>query len=305
MSDNEWTQQDGDSENEQRPAEIERDIEATRARMTQNIDELGERLSPQHLKTQAREAIRDAAQSTVSNVGDQARQTGSRLVDMIRDNPIPVMAVGVGVTWLLRQRAQGTVSGDRMARYAYSGPDRRSAMEKPNRARMGRAGEAVGDVRHAASDAAERVGERAGEIRERLGERAEALTDQAQQKTQQMKSNLEQMLEENPLAVAAGAILAGLAVGLLLPGTEREDRMMGSTRDELVDRAQDVAGRAADAAVSAGHEVADTVRSEIAEHAPDVKDVVKQAAANVTQTVKESASRVKDEATEAAKAPRK
>nr|MBA3659913.1 hypothetical protein [Gemmatimonadales bacterium] len=119
------------------------------------------------------------------------------------------------------------------------------------------------------------------------------------------KSNLEQMLEENPLAVAAGAILAGLAVGLLLPGTEREDRMMGSTRDELVDRAQDVAGRAADAAVSAGHEVADTVRSEIAEHAPDVKDVVKQAAANVTQTVKESASRVKDEATEAAKAPRK
>ncbi len=305
MSDNDWTQQDGDTGTEQRPAEIERDIEATRARMTQNIDELGERLSPQHLKTQAREAIRDAAQSTVSNVGDQARQTGTRLVDMIRDNPIPVMAVGVGVTWLLRQRAQGSVSGDRMARYAYSGHDRRSTMEKPNRARMGRTGEAVDDVRHAASDAASRVGERAGEIRDSLGERAEALTDQAQQKTQQMRSNLEQLIEENPLAVAAGAILAGLAVGLLLPGTEREDRVMGSTRDELVDRAQDVAGRAADAAVSAGHEVADTVRSEIAEHGSDVKEVVKQAAANVTQTVKDSASRVKDEATEAAKSPRK
>ncbi len=303
MSDNEWTQNGNESDEKQRPAEIERDIEATRARMTENIDELGERLSPQHLKAQAKEAIRDAAQSTVSNVGEQARQTGSRLVDMIRDNPIPVMAVGVGVTWLLRQRSQGAVSGDRMARYAYSGPERRSTYERPTGSRS-RKGSALSEVRETASGVADRVSERASDLRESVSERADALSEQAQQTTRKVKSNLEHIIEDNQLAVAAGAIIAGLAVGLLLPGTEREDRVMGSTRDELVDRAQEVAGRAADAAVSAGHEVAETVRNEIAEHAPEVKEAVKQAASNVTQTVKDSAVKVKDEAAEAAKAPR-
>ena len=44
------------------PEEIQREIELTRERMSQNIDELGEKLSPQNLKRQAKEAITGKAQ---------------------------------------------------------------------------------------------------------------------------------------------------------------------------------------------------------------------------------------------------
>ena len=68
-----------ESRSERSPQEIEREIEQTRSRMSRNIDELGDRLSPSNLKEEAKSAIKDAASGAVSNVGEQARRTGSRL----------------------------------------------------------------------------------------------------------------------------------------------------------------------------------------------------------------------------------
>jgi len=85
----------------QDPEEIEREIGQTRNRLSRDIDELGNKLSPQNLKEEAKSAIKGAAQGAASNVGEQARRTGSRLVEVIRENPLPVIAVGAGVTWLL------------------------------------------------------------------------------------------------------------------------------------------------------------------------------------------------------------
>ena len=99
---------DAESRTDKSPEDIEREIEETRDRMSQNIDELGDRLSPDNLKHEAKSAIRHAAPDAVSNVGEQARRTGSRLVDVIRENPLPVIAFGAGVTWLLTQRSTAT-----------------------------------------------------------------------------------------------------------------------------------------------------------------------------------------------------
>src|SRR4051812_12993530 len=76
-----------ESRGDRSPEEIEREIEQTRSRMSRNIDELGDRLSPSNLKEEAKSAIKDAAQGAVSNVGEQARRTSSRLVEVIRENP--------------------------------------------------------------------------------------------------------------------------------------------------------------------------------------------------------------------------
>jgi hypothetical protein len=54
------------------------------------------------------------------------------------------------------------------------------------------------------------------------------------------------MLHENPLLVAAAAVLTGAAVGGALPQTEKENELMGEARDQVVDRAQGVAREAAD-----------------------------------------------------------
>ena len=110
-----------ESRSEKSPEDIEREIEETRTLMSQNIDELGDRLSPDNLKHEAKSAIRHVAHDAVSNVGEQARRTGSRLVDVIRENPLPVIAVGAGVTWL-RTQHRAAASGQRMARYPTTGP---------------------------------------------------------------------------------------------------------------------------------------------------------------------------------------
>jgi len=54
------------------------------------------------------------------------------------------------------------------------------------------------------------------------------------------------MLYENPLLVGAGALAIGTAIGMLLPETEPEHRLMGEAKDTVVDKAQNVAQQAID-----------------------------------------------------------
>src|SRR6476659_8060095 len=151
---NSETQSRGDKS----PEEIEREIEETRSRLSRDIDELGNKLSPSNLKEEAKSAIKDAAHGAVSNVGEQARRTSSRLVEVIRENPLPVIAVGAGVTWLLTQRSRSDVSGDRMARYAYTGPERRQGRSWQSSSGIkGRVGSAVSEAKDSVSEAASGV----------------------------------------------------------------------------------------------------------------------------------------------------
>ena len=297
------------------PEEIEREIEATRERMSRDIDELGDRLSPDNLKRQAKEAITGKAHEVVSNVGAGARRTGFRMMDFIQENTSLVAAMGLGAVWLIQQRNRSEISGDRMARFAYTGPERRG------NGITRRIAERADDVRHAigsaVDSATEGVSERAGELRERaergdLAERAEELGSgardrarelghRAQEQTRRARGGLDRLMEENPLAVVAGVAVIGLAAGLLVPETERERRTLGPVRDDLAERAQTTASRIKDAAVEAGQDVKDAVQEEIKFRAPELKSTLNDAAQTVTQQVKESAGRVKEEAKQAAK----
>jgi ElaB/YqjD/DUF883 family membrane-anchored ribosome-binding protein len=274
---------------ERSPQEIEREIERTRERMSNNIDALGDKLSPDALKQQAKDAISEKARDVAANVGDQARQTGSRALDFITENPLPVAAVTLGAIWLftMRKGSQGEVSGDRMARFAYTGPERREPNGRPGLGRrvMDRAKDSAESVRHTVGDKAQHVSERAGE-----------LTSSARERARDARGGLERMMHENPLALAAGAAVIGLALGMLLPETERERRVMGATRDQLVDRVSNVADRVKDAAVEAGREVKDTLQEEVSAAAPGLKSTLQDAAATVKDQVKESAGRVAEEA---------
>jgi ElaB/YqjD/DUF883 family membrane-anchored ribosome-binding protein len=280
---------------ERSPEEIQREIELTRERMSQNIDQLGEKLSPENLKRQAKEAITGKAHDMVNNVGYQARDTGSRVFDFIRENPLPVAAVGLGAVWLIQQRNRSEISGDRMARFAYTGPERRREGIK------GRIADRAGQIRESVSGAASGVAERAGELAGTAREKVSGLGTGAREQGRRARGGLEHMMEDNPLAIAAGAAILGLAIGLLVPESEREHRLMGATRDGLVDRAQSTARRVKDAAVEAGQEVREVVRQEVEYRSPEIKSALKDAAQTVGAEVKEAAGRVKDQAKQAAK----
>jgi ElaB/YqjD/DUF883 family membrane-anchored ribosome-binding protein len=301
------------SEHERTPDQIEQDIEATRERMSRDIDELGERLSPDNLKRQAKEAITGKAHDMVNSVGAGARRTGFRMMDFIQENTSLVAAMGLGAVWLIQQRNRSEISGDRMARFAYTGPERRRSgitqriADRADDVRYA-IGSAAGDVSERAGELRERARERAGDLAERaeeLGsdarERARELGHRAQEQTRRARTGLERLMEDNPLAVAAGVAVIGLAAGLLVPETERERNTLGPVRDDLAERAQTTASRIKDAAVEAGHEVKDAVQEEIKFRAPELKSTLSDAAQTVTQQVKESAGRLTEEAKQAAK----
>ena len=254
---------------ERTPEEIQREIELTRERMGRDIDALGERLSPENLKRQAKEAITGKAHDMVNNVGYQARDTGTRLFDFVRDNQLPVAAVSVAANCLSQQ-------GNRIA-------------------------ERAGEVRERAGEIAGRAGELAGTARERVSDFGSTARERAGDQARRARGGFDRMMEESPLAVAAGATILGLLIGLLVPESERENRLMGPTRDNLVDRAQTTAQRVKEVAIEAGNEVREAVREEASSRAPEIKSTLKEAAATVGAQVKGAAERVKEEAKQAAK----
>lgn len=71
-------------------AEIEREVEGTRARLTGTIEELKDRVSPNNLMDQAVDYLRGSGgQEFLSNLGSSVRQ-----------NPLPVLLIGAGIGWL-------------------------------------------------------------------------------------------------------------------------------------------------------------------------------------------------------------
>jgi ElaB/YqjD/DUF883 family membrane-anchored ribosome-binding protein len=264
--------------------------------MTNNIDALSEKLSPDHLKQQAIDALAEKAHNVMTNVGDQARQSGTRMIDFITQSPLPVAAVTLGAIWLfsMRKGSQRHVSGDRMARFAYTGTEQREPNGAPGLGR--RLADRAGAVRDTVSDAASQATERADELKDRVQEQAGEFGRAAGERAREMRGGLERMMQENPLALVAGAAVIGLALGMMVPESEPERHLMGGPRDQLAERVSNVAGRVKDVAVEAGREVQETVRGEIENRGPELMNTLKDVAQNVKDQVKESAGRVAQEA---------
>ena len=73
-----------------RPEQIEDEIERTRADVGATIDAIQEKLTPGQMMDQALQYVRS------SGAGD----FGSNLGRAVRDNPLPVALIGIGVAWL-------------------------------------------------------------------------------------------------------------------------------------------------------------------------------------------------------------
>jgi hypothetical protein len=69
------------------PAMIEEDIERTQDAMGETVQELEERLNP-----------REMARSVM---GDDSREIVREMVDLARQNPIPVAMIAFGAVWLI------------------------------------------------------------------------------------------------------------------------------------------------------------------------------------------------------------
>src|SRR3954465_5426969 len=91
------------------------DIEATRARMADTLEELGARLNPSRLKQQAKDKVRDATIGRVQTMAqttiEKATGAGRTGTGGGRENPIPAAMIAAGISWLVWNTRRGQSSG--------------------------------------------------------------------------------------------------------------------------------------------------------------------------------------------------
>jgi hypothetical protein len=323
-------------------AELEREVEAQRAQVEDTLDSLQERLSPGQMMDQ----LFDYAKN--GNGAEFTRNLGRS----VRDNPLPVALMGVGIAWLMLGGANGGSArsryrdddrylddwddddwDDRFAADEYDISSRPVSFGTTSQARGGSAGtygdttdsgktmsekagdatEGVKDRLGAAGAALRDKGERAGAAIRGTGERAGAALrdtgdaasrygrgfrrrarhygDQASESAgrygRRARRSFLDTLEEQPLVLGAIGIAIGAALGAALPPTEREDELMGESRDELKHRAETVAREQGEKA----REVANAAYGAAKEETGSSLDASKKKAADIADAAKTAAQR--------------
>ena len=243
--------------------QLRADIEDTRADMSQTLNEIQERLSPENLMDQAKEAVREAtigkvekamgqvgetlsavtepALEVAGRAGNAIKEVGTTVGDQIWKNPIPIALIGLGVGMLVMKNYRGQSYGNGSTQRKF--PQGRSSsyslgdVGQPRQTTQSTGASTLNQVKETASDLANRSTQTLNE----LGTKAK-----------NSASRFGEIMRDNPLAAGAVAIAAGTAVGLLIPSTQFESEYIGETGERLVDRVEDAArdalGKVQDAA---------------------------------------------------------
>lgn len=288
------------SQDDRSTEEIRADIERTRERLGATVEALGAHLNPSLLKQRVKDSVREAtigrAQIMARNARDKAEESGRSLIGTLRDNPIPAALIAGGIGWLLFSKRRDR-DRDNVAEWDYH-----NALRATSGSSARQEGAAVdfshqlpesvqddGGVGHRARAASERVvsgarhagesvvsgarsaGETVASTARIAGEKvasgtsrvAHTIADRARAGGQRVEENFDQ----NPMVLGVIAAAVGLAVGMTLPATEKESQLMGTKRDELIDRAKE--------AVS---DAKDKVRHVAERAVPEVRDTLKEVA---------------------------
>jgi Protein of unknown function (DUF3618) len=249
-----------------RVGEIEAEIAETRVELSETIEAIQERLTPANIVSNATESVRHAATEKVRQMTDNS------FMDTVRANPIPAAMIGIGAAWLY-------FKGGNRSRDSYRYSDWRGAggytpgvsgstggtSEYPvgTRGTSGTSAYGVG--------VEENFGESGGigtDIAARARNVTGELRDTARDTTRRAQLKFNDVLRDNPLLLGAAAALVGAAVGMSVPATDTENRLMGDARDAVVERAQGAASEAASKVSEAAESVANKA-GQVAENASD------------------------------------
>jgi len=245
-------------------ANIEADIAETREQLTGTVEEIGHRLEPSTILGEAKQTVRDAtvgkvetmtstATDALSGAGYTIQETGGGLLDTIKQNPIPAAMAAVGIGWLWTHRSGSDSSrymartdsrytnrGGPRSRTAWdSGYDSAAAWSAEGASSEG-IGEKVGDLKDAVSEKMSGVGDRMSGVGETVG----SLPQQVGGNAQGLGRQAQQVLDESPLAVGAAALAIGAVIGMALPSTQVERRVLGPAGEKVI---ESVEGTATDA----------------------------------------------------------
>ena len=331
--------------------EIESDIRQTRGRMDATLDELSDRMTARSLLNSAL----DWWESRNADAPDRgaARDSYRTVARHVKENPLPSLLIGFGLVWMITEAATkddeetGSIAGRNSpykgARSDEGGtpssyPDEYLEEQKEigdvsgfvenAKNKLGEAKEAVSGVAGTVKEKVAAVSEAANQTAEDLGRRAQDVYEQGRTTATKVGRNIqrgyhssaeqvENAMEEYPLAVGIGFAALGALIGVLLPGTCREDELLGEQSDklvkatkekgeELLQRGKVVAQRVTESAVEEARQqglTPETVGERISEFAGKVGEVVQKAKEEVGTAAKDeklTVEHLKGEASSAA-----
>ena len=303
------------------PEELQADIASTRERIGKDIDELSDRVNPERLQNQAKDALADTlagaqetVMGTVNDLGQKAsaraQEASSGLVGMIRSNPVPAALIGLGVGLLAAGGATVAGSSGGSSRYKTYGGDAYGGFDRTGGSASDRFGTSSNDALVGAkalprTSYAQDYGDQG--YGQGYGGRAGSSSQGSFSQRSSHSSGAQGVMgwvEEHPLAVGAVTLLLGAAIGLSAPGTRYEDEAMGEMSDRSIQRAKSVVGDAVDVVKESASQATKAVKDELSERSPSkdgLKDTVKAVAGTVTSEVKDAATNVVDKTTQAVK----
>ncbi len=251
--------------------EIRADIEQTRERLGHTVESLGAQLNPSNLVQRAKDSVREA---TIGRVQHMARRTKENVVEggrdvagTIRDNPVPAAMIAAGIGWMLMNRRS---ESSRYESRRYGDPSFDDAYPtEPSVAQrvVSRAASATENLAAEAQDLAQDTAEKVQDVAQQVTHKARTASHRIANKASATTQRVESQFRENPIALGALAIAAGLAVGLSLPASKPEAKLMGGARDQLVDKAKE----------------------QLAETSEKVENIVERAAPQVESALRDAA----------------
>lgn len=241
--------------------DIEDDIARTRGEMADTLNAIERRLSPQQIMEQAVDTMRDF-------LSDR-----SRVAQMVRDNPIPLALIGLGLGWMAVSAATSGGSRARAATGSYESMEGVS----PGWAGEGTAGYVPGveGAAYGTAGSAEyplgtgqggtsqgTTTEAMRQAADRTRHRVDRWTRQARSSASQAADRTRDAFQDHPLTIGALAMAMGAAVGALLPRSRMEAESLGEMGGELAARARQTGSDLAEKAKSVAERTMQTAKEE-------------------------------------------
>jgi ElaB/YqjD/DUF883 family membrane-anchored ribosome-binding protein len=266
------TEAPGEDETAPEVEALTQDIEQTRDEMSGTVEAIADRLDPANIVQDAKQTVREATvgkveemannvAETASGFVDDARYTaqdaGTGILETVKRNPIPAAMAGIGIGWLLTHRSSGQSSRASWERARWTGSDRQfSRFDDDQSGRGGYGSGSDASMSDRASGAVEQVGQQASQFADTVGSKVGGVADQARSTAGQIPDqfggiardaqwNAQRLVEENPLAVGAIAVAVGAAIGMALPETQTEQRILGPAAEKAISTAEQTANEAA------------------------------------------------------------
>ena len=202
-----------------RTREIRAEIEQTREDLSETVNAIQDRLQPSTLASNAVDSVKDVARERFRDIAD------TETVQYVRANPMPTAMIGIGLAglaWLAFGReTQDTRSRDWDGRWDWrvrSGYEFERDRELPGDQMAYEPARPPGAMRQESRD----------------------LVQRTRQTARRAQSTLRRTWDENPFLIGAAAAVFGALVAASVPATESENRVMGQTRDNLVEGVQQV-----------------------------------------------------------------